>query len=132
MRRPPWASSPTARRWLAVAALVLLLISGRVATHSFGTQSLLSDGAKGLATCKAPWRSAVIASPQDRFTLWVMSGGTGQRREEGIATLGARCRTRGRARMAFAGSLLAVGALCTWLALPPRRPRRLRRETMRA
>ena len=132
MRRPPWASSPTARRWLAVAAALLLLISARVATHSFGTQTVLSDGAKALATCRSPWRSAVVAQPQQRFTLWVMSGGTGQRRDEGIAVLGARCRTRARARMAFAASLLAVGALCTWLALPPRRPRPLRRETMRA
>ena len=131
MRRPPWASSTTARRWLAVGAAVLLLIAGRVATNSFGTQTVLSDGARAAATCKAPWRSAIIAPPQQRFTLWVMTGGTGQRREEGIDTLGARCRTRARARLAFAGSLLAVSVLCTWLALPPRRPRRLRSETMR-
>lgn len=131
MRRPPWASSTTARRWLAVGAVLLLLISGRVATNSFGTQTVLSDGARAAATCKAPWRSAVVAPPQQRFTLWVMTGGTGQRREEGIDTLGARCRTRARARLAFASSLLAVSALCTWLALPPRRPRSLRSETMR-
>ena len=131
MRRPPWASSTTARRWLAVGAVLLLLISGRAATNSFGTQTVLSDGARAAATCKAPWRSAVIAPPQQRFTLWVMTGGTGQRREEGIDTLGARCRTRARARLAFASSLLAVSALCTWLALPPRRPRRLPSETMR-
>jgi disulfide bond formation protein DsbB len=123
MRRPPWAASTTARRWLVVGAALLLLISGRVATHSFDTQTVLSDGAKAYATCKAPWRSAVVAPPHQRFTLWVMTGGTGQRRAEGVVTLGARCRTRARARLAFAASLLAVTALCAWLALPPRRPR---------
>jgi disulfide bond formation protein DsbB len=127
MRRPPWASSTTARRWLAVGGVFLLLLAGRAATRSFGTQTVLSDGAKAFATCKSPWRSATIGPPHQRFTLWVMTGGTGNLRQEGVTTLGARCRTRARARMAFAASLLAVSALCTWLAFPPRRPRR---ETM--
>lgn len=123
MGRPAWASSAVARRWLAVAAVLLLLLAGRVALRSFGTQTVLSDGAKAYAACKAPWRSALIAAPEQRFSLWVMTGGTGQLRREGVATLGARCRNRGRVRMAFATSLLAVGGLCAWLALPPRRPR---------
>ena len=85
---------------------------------------ILSDGAKAFATCKAPWRSARIAPPAQRFTLWVMTGGTGKLRQEGVAALGARCRTRARARMVFAVSLLASSGLCTWLALPLRtRPR---------
>ena len=121
MGRPGWASSTVARRWLAVAAVVLVLLVGRVALRSFGTQAVLSDGAKVYATCKAPWRSAGVAPAHQRFTLWVMTGGTGRLREEGIATLGARCRARGRVRLAFATSLLAVAGLCTWLALPPRR-----------
>lgn len=128
MGRPAWASSPTARRWLAVGAVLLLLLAGRAASRSFGTQTVLSDGAKAFATCKAPWRSARVGLPQQRFTRFAVIGGTGKLRQEGVDTLGARCRTRGRARMAFAASLLAVSALCTWLALPPRRPRH---ETMR-
>jgi hypothetical protein len=119
--RPGWASSPVARRWLAAAAVVLVLLAGRVSLRSFGTQAVLSDGARAYATCKAPWQSAGFAPPHQRFTLWAMTGGTGRLREEGVATLGARCRTRGRVRMAFAASLLAVAGLCTWLALPPRR-----------
>ena len=132
MGRPAWAASTPVRRWLAVGVVLLLLLAGRAATRSFGTQTVLSDGAKAFATCKAPWRSAVVAPPHQRFTLWVMTGGTGQLREEGVVTLGARCRTRARARLAFAASLLAVTALCAWLALPPRRPRNdgPRRETM--
>ena len=122
MKRPGWASSPTARRWLAVGAVVLLLLVGRVATRSFGTQTTLSDGAKAYATCKAPWRSARIAAPADRFTLWVMTGGTGQLRGEGVATLGSRCRLRARGRMALAITLLAGAGLLTWLALRPRQP----------
>jgi len=121
MRRPAWASSSAVRRWLAVAAVLLLLLAGSAALRSFGTQTVLSDGAKAYATCKAPWRSAVVVAPEERFTLWVMTGGTGQLRGEGVATLGARCRTRGRVRMAFAVSLLAVAGLCAWLALPLRR-----------
>jgi hypothetical protein len=123
MGRPAWAGSTVARRWLALGAVLLLLLAGRVASRSFGTQTVLSDGAKAYATCKAPWRSARVGPPHQRFTLWAMTGGTGKLRQEGVATLGARCRTRARARMAFAGSLLAVSAICTWLALPPRRPR---------
>jgi len=123
MKRPGWAASPAARRWLVVGAVVLLLLAGRVATRSFGTQTTLSDGARAYATCKAPWRAARIAQPADRFTLWVMTGGTGKLREEGVATLGARCRLRARGRMAFATILLAGTALLAWLALPrPSRP----------
>ena len=124
MKRPAWASSTAARRWLALGAALLLLLGVRVATRSFGTQTVLSDGAKASATCKSPWRSARIDPPAQRFTLWVMIGGTGKLREEGVAALGARCRTRARGRMAFAASLVAVSGLCTWLALPPRRRRR--------
>src|SRR5437016_4457774 len=111
MKRPQWAASPTARRWLVVAGVVLLLLAGRVATRSFGTQTTLSDGARAYATCKAPWRSARIAPPAERFTLWVMTGGTGKLREEGVATLGARCRLRARGRMALATTLLAGAGL---------------------
>lgn len=124
MKRPGWADSPTARRWLVAGAVVLVLLAGRVATRSFDTRTVLSDGAKGYATCKAPWRSARIAPPAERFTLWVMTGGTGTRREEGVATLGARCRLRARGRMALATTLLAGAGLLTWLALPPRPLRR--------
>lgn len=123
MQRPAWAASTVARRWLAVGALLLLLLAGRAATRSFSAETVLSDGARAYATCKSPWRSARIARPSQRFTLWVMTGGTGQRREEGVATLAARCRTGARQRMLFAGSLLVAGALCTGLALPPRRRR---------
>jgi hypothetical protein len=122
MKRPQWAANPTARRWLVIAAVVLLLLAGRMATRPFGAQSTLSDGARAFATCKAPWRSARVALPAERFTLWVMTGGTGTLREEGVATLGARCRLRGRARMAFATTLLAGAGLLGWLALP-RSPR---------
>jgi hypothetical protein len=118
MKRPAWAASTVARRWLAVGAVLLLLLAGRAASRSFGAETVLSDGAKAYATCKSPWRSARLAKPSQRFTLWVMTGGTGKLREEGVATLGARCRTEARQRMLFAGSLLAGGALCTWLALP--------------
>jgi hypothetical protein len=102
---------------------VLLLLAGRLATRDFGTQTTLSDGARAYATCKAPWRSARIAPPAERFTLWVMTGGTGQRREEGVATLGARCRLRARGRMALVTTMLAGAGLLAWLALPrPTRP----------
>jgi hypothetical protein len=117
MKRPRWATSSTARRWLVVGAVVLLLLAGRVATRSFGTQTTLSDGARAMATCKAPWRSARIAPPAERFTLWVMTGGTGKLREEGVATLGARCRLRARGRMALATTMLAGACLLGWLAL---------------
>jgi len=122
MKRPHWTDGSAARRWLAVAAVVLLLLGGRVALRSFGAQAVLSDGAKASAVCKAPWRSARIASPADRYGLWVMSGGTGKRREEGVSALGARCRTKARRRMAFAVALLAGAAVATWLALPRARP----------
>jgi hypothetical protein len=123
VKRPQWAASPTTRRWLVVGAVVLLLLAGRLATRSFGTQTMLSDGARAFATCKAPWRSARIAPPAERFTLWVMTGGTGKLREEGVATLGARCRLRARGRLAFAATMLAGVGLLTWLAVPrPTRP----------
>ena len=111
-------ASPAARRWLVVGAVVLLLLAGRMATRSFGTQSTLSDGARAFATCKAPWRSARIAVPAERFTLWVMTGGTGKLREEGVATLGARCRLRARGRIALATTMFAGAGLLGWLALP--------------
>ncbi|MGH9008356.1 MAG: hypothetical protein ACRDYF_00740 [Acidimicrobiia bacterium] len=118
MKRPRRAASSTARRWLVVGAVVLLLLAGRLATRSFDTKTTLSDGARAYATCKAPWRSARIALPADRFTLWVMTGGTGKLREEGVATLGARCRLRGRGRMAIVTAMLAGAGLLTWLAVP--------------
>ena len=123
MNRPRWAERPTARRWLVVGAIVLLLLTGRLAARSFGTEVTLSDGARAAATCKAPWRSARIAPPAERFTLWVMTGGTGKLREEGVATLGARCRLRARGRMALATTMLAGAGLFAWLAVP--RPPRL-------
>jgi hypothetical protein len=101
-----------------VGAVVLLLLAARVATRSFGTRTTLSDGAKAYATCKGPWRSARIAPPADRFTLWVMTGGTGKLRSEGVAALGARCRLRARGRMVFATILLGGAGLLGWLALP--------------
>ena len=103
---------------MVVGAVVLLLLAGRAATRSFGTQTTISDGARAYATCKAPWRSARIAAPADRFTLWVMTGGTGKLRAEGVATLGARCRFRARGRMALATTMLAGAGLLGWLALP--------------
>jgi hypothetical protein len=120
VKRPRWAATPAARKWLVAAAVVVLLLAGRVATRSFGTQTVLSDGARAYATCKAPWRSARIAPPGERFTLWVMTGGTGKRREEGVSTLGARCRLRARGRMALATAMLAGSGLLAWLALPRR------------
>ena len=99
---------------------MLLLVGSRVAVRPFGAQTVLSDGARAYATCKAPWRSARVGPPAQRFTLWVMTGGTGKLREEGVATLGARCRMRARRRMGFAAVLLVGSAACTWLALPPR------------
>ena len=123
MKRPRWAARPAARRWLVVAAVALLVLAGRTATRSFDTKATLSDGARAYATCKAPWRSARITPPHERFTLWVMTGGTGNLREEGVGTLGARCRLRARGRMALATTLLAGTGLLTWLALPrPTRP----------
>ena len=124
MRR--WRTpSPAVRRWLVVAAVVLLVLAGRRATQAFDTKATLSDGSRAYATCKAPWRSARIAPPHERFTLWVMTGGTGKLRDEGVATLGARCRLRARGRMALATTMLAGTALLTWLALPrPTRPDR--------
>ena len=125
MKRPAWAATTTGRRWLVVGAIVLLLLAGRLATRSFDTKTTLSDGARAYATCKAPWRSARIAAPAERFTLWVMTGGTGKRREEGVATLGARCRLRARGRVAVATTLLAGAGLLTLLAVPrPTRPTR--------
>ena len=123
MKRPGWAATTKGRRWLVVGAIVLLLLAGRLATRSFDTKTTLSDGARAYATCKAPWRSARINPPAERFTLWVMTGGTGKLREEGVATLGARCRLRARGRMALATTMLAGAGLLTWVALPrPTRP----------
>lgn len=121
MSRPDWLVSRTARRWMAVAAVVLLLLVGRAALRSFGTETTLSDGARAYATCKAPWRSALVAPPGHRFTLWVMTGGTGTRRDEGVATLGARCRTQARRRLAFSLVALIGIAGLTGMALPQRR-----------
>ena len=118
MKHPAWATSGLARKWLVAGAVVLLFLAGRVATRSFGVQATLSDGARAMATCKAPWRSARIAPPGQRFTLWVMTGGTGTLREEGVVALGSRCRLRARRRMAFATVLLIGSAACTWLAIP--------------
>jgi hypothetical protein len=124
VKRPRWAESSAVRRWLALAAVVIVLLAGRVAIRSFGAQAVLSDGARAYASCKAPWRSARIALPAERFTLWVMTGGTGKLREEGVSTLGARCRRHGQRRMALATTLLAASAVIAWLALPrPKRPR---------
>ena len=123
MKRPRWAANPGARRWLVVAVVALLVLAGRLATQAFDTKTTLSDGARAYATCKAPWRSARIAPPHERFTLWVMTGGSGKLRDEGVATLGARCRIRARGRMALATAMLAGTGLLTWLALPrPTRP----------
>lgn len=121
MKRPEWASSRVARRWFAVGALLLLFLAGRSATRSFGVEATLSDGAHAYASCKAPWRSARVAPPAQRFTLWAMIGGTGKLRDEGVATLGARCRSRARARMGLAALALVGSGLLAWLALPPRR-----------
>ena len=124
MKRPRWVASATARRWLVVGAVVLLLLAGRMATRTFGTHATLSDGARAYATCKAPWRSARIGPSHQRFTLWVMTGGTGKLRDEGVATLGNRCRLRARGRMAVTTTMLAGAGLLTWLAIPrPTRPR---------
>ena len=128
VKRPGWAATTTGRRWLVVGAIVLLLLAGRLATRSFDTKTTLSDGARAYATCKAPWRSARIAPPGERFTLWVLTGGTGKLREEGVATLGARCRLRGRGRMAVATTLLAGAGLLTLLAVPRPRPTPTRPE----
>jgi hypothetical protein len=126
VKRPQWAASPAARRWLVVGAVLLLFVAGRMATRAFDTKTTLSDGARAYATCKAPWRSARITEPHERFTLWVMTGGTGKLRDEGVVTLGARCRIRARGRMALATTMLAGAGLLTWLALPrPTRPDRV-------
>jgi hypothetical protein len=125
VKRPQWTNSRTARRWLVLGAVVLLLLAGRSATRPFGTQTTLSDGARAYATCKAPWRSARIAPPAERFTgPSLVIGGTGKLREERVATLGARCRLRARGRMAFATTMLAGAGLLAWLAFP--RPTRSR------
>ncbi|MCA1846775.1 MAG: hypothetical protein LC792_26995, partial [Actinobacteria bacterium] len=74
MKHPAWARSGAARKWLVAGAVILLFLAGRAATRSFGVQTTLSDGARAMATCKAPWRSARVAPPADRFTLWVLTG----------------------------------------------------------
>ena len=130
MRRPGWAASRRARRWLVVGAVVLLFLTVRSATQSFGAEATLSDGARALASCKAPWQSARLSPPAHRFTLWAMTGGTGKLREEGVATLGARCRTGARARLGFAVAGLVGSAALAWLALPTRTRRPLRGETL--
>lgn len=129
MIRPDWARSAAARGWLVAGAVVLLLLGGRVASQPFSAQTVLSDGAEAYASCKAPWRSARVAAPAQRFTLWVMTGGTGKLREEGVATLGARCRTKARRRMALVTTMLAGTAVLSWLALP-NRARPSARDTM--
>lgn len=122
MKRPEWASSPVARRWFVVGAVLLLFFAGRSATRSFGVEATLSDGARAYASCRPPWRSARVAPPAQRFTLWAMIGGTGRLREEGVATLGARCRSRARARVGYAALALVGSGLLTWLALSRSRP----------
>ena len=121
MKRPEWASSRVARRWFAVAALLLLFLAGRSATRSFGVEATLSDGARAYASCKAPWRSARVDPPAQRFTFWAMIGGTGRLRAGGVATLGARCRSGARGRMALAATGLAGSVVLALLALPPRK-----------
>ena len=106
-----------------MGAVVLLFIAGRAALQSFGTETTLSDGARAYATCKAPWHSARIAAPGKRFTLWVMTGGTGTRRDEGVAALGDRCQERARRRMGLAVVLFSSSVVFGWLA----RPERMRR-----
>lgn len=127
MRRPEWAGGRAARRWLAVGAVVLLFLAGRGALQSFGAQTRLYDGARVYATCKAPWQSAFIGDPGERFTLWVMTGAPASRRSEGVAALGALCQERARRRMALAAALLGGGGFLAWLALPERsQPGRMR------
>jgi len=116
------ATGRTARGWLAVGALVLLFLAGRAALRPFGVQTTLSDGARAFASCKAPWQSARIADPARRFTLSVVTGGTGQRRTEAVVELGARCRRRARRRLGVAAVLLAGTAVVAWLALRRRNP----------
>jgi hypothetical protein len=60
-----------------------------------------------------------------------MTGGTGMRRNEGVATLGARCRTKARRRMVLVATMLTCTAGLTWLALP-NRPGPTARDTMPA
>lgn len=130
MNRPDWARSSAARRWLGAGAVILVLLAGRMASQSFSAQAVLSDGARAYASCTPPWRSARVADPAQRFTLWVMTGGTGKLRREGVATLGARCRSKGRRRMALVVTMAAGTAVFTWLALSGRPPSKAR-DTMR-
>jgi hypothetical protein len=123
VKRPGWTSSRTARRWLAVGGLVLLFLAGRVALRTFETETRLADGPRVYGTCKAPWKSARIADPGERFTLFVMTGAAPDRRSEGDAALGARCRHEARRRIALAVALLGGGGMLVWLAVPDR-PRR--------
>lgn len=112
-----------------VGAVVLLFLAVRSATQTFGAEATLSDGARAYASCKAPWQSARLSPAAQRFTLWAMTGGTGKLRQEGVATLGARCQARARARMGFAVAGLVGSAALAGLALPTR-TRPLRDETM--
>jgi len=105
---------------LAVGGVVLVLLAGRAAMRPFGTETMLSGGARAYATCKPPWRSARIAPPAQRFTSLVIIPGTGKLRNEGVAALGARCRVRARRRMGLAVVLLAGGGVLAWLAVPVR------------
>ena len=114
--------SRSARRWAVAGAVVLLFLSLRVALKTFGVSTTLSDGAKAYATCKAPWQSVRISNPAHRYTLWVMTGGTGTRREEGVLLIGARCRYRAERRTIFAAVLLGGSVALGWVVL--RRPRR--------
>lgn len=110
----------TARRWLVVGAVLLLFAAGRLAVRTFGVETSLPGGVRGYATCKAPWHSARVGDPGDRFTLFVMTGAAAGRRNEGVVALGELCRDRARRRMGFAVLLLGGGGVFGWLAMPER------------
>ncbi|HVW31937.1 MAG TPA: hypothetical protein VHL53_05310 [Acidimicrobiia bacterium] len=114
--------SRSVRRCAVAGAAVLLFLSLRVAFTTFGVSTTLSDGAKAYATCKAPWQSVRISNPAHRYTLWVMTGGTGTRKEEGVLLIGARCRYRAERRTIVAVVLLAGGGALAGLALRRTRP----------
>ena len=113
----------TARRWLVVGAVLLLFAAVRLAVPTFGVETSLPGGVRGYATCKAPWYSARVGDPGDRFTLFVMTGAAAGRRNEGVAALGRLCQDRARLRMGIAVLLLGGVGVVAWLA----RPERMRR-----
>lgn len=113
----------TARRWMVVGAVLLVIVAGKLAVTTFGVETRLPGGVRGYATCKAPWYSARVRDPADRFTLFVMTGAAAGRRNEGVAALGKLCQDRARQRMGLAVLLLGGGGILAWLA----RPERLRR-----